>query len=287
MSPEHKSASDLKEIVRQEWTGAAPSWQKWNRQFVIQTRAATELILRGAELASGMHVLDLACGTGEPAIGAAKAVGPMGRVVATDLVPGMLEAASKNARAQGLANMEFRVADAEQLPFATAEFDRITCRFGIMFFPDMPRALASMKRVLKAGGRISFLAFASLEENPLFSATLRPFLSRAPQPPPPPPDAPNVFRFADPAKLAGVLSAAGFHHLQVAKRQVPWPWPGPPEEAWESVREMAAPFKTMIEALPPDQREAANQEVLQGLRQFWDGKQVNASGTVVLATAAA
>jgi SAM-dependent methyltransferase len=145
---------DYKEMIRQEWTGAAPLWQKWNQKFVIQTREATELVLRGAQVGPGMKVLDLASGTGEPALSLARAVGPQGRVVATDLVPQMLEAARQNAAAQELENMEFRVADAESLPFSDGEFDRVTCRFGIMFFADIPKAMAEILRVLKPGGRV-------------------------------------------------------------------------------------------------------------------------------------
>jgi ubiquinone/menaquinone biosynthesis C-methylase UbiE len=92
-------APGYKEMVRQEWTGAAPLWQKWNAKFVIQTKEVTDLVVNQAEISAGMKVLDLACGTGEPALSLAKAVGPSGRVVATDLVPEMLEAAHKNAAA--------------------------------------------------------------------------------------------------------------------------------------------------------------------------------------------
>jgi hypothetical protein len=50
------SVPDYKEIIRKEWTGAAPLWQKWNHKFVIQTRAATELAVSGAALAAGRHL---------------------------------------------------------------------------------------------------------------------------------------------------------------------------------------------------------------------------------------
>src|SRR5271154_248128 len=222
---------DYKEIVRKEWTGAAPLWQKWNQKFVIQTRPATELMVLGAELAPGMMVLDLACGTGEPALSLAKAVTPRGRVVATDMVPEMLEAARQNAAAQGLDNMEFRLADAETLPFSDGEFDRVTCRFGIMFFPDIPKAMAEIRRVLKPDGRICFAVFASLEENPFFFVSMEPFLKRV-KVSPPPPNAPYIFRFAEVAKLTDALSSAGFRDVRTNKHRVTFCWPGSAEECW-------------------------------------------------------
>ena len=194
-------------------------------KFVIQTRAATELVLRGAELSPGMKVLDLACGTGEPALSIAHAVGPQGRVVATDLVPQMLDFARENASAQGLENIEFQMADAESLPFADGEFDRVTCRFGVMFFPDIPKAMAEIRRVLKPGGRVCVAVFGSLEENPLFLVSLGPFLMRVTMTPPPP-DAPHIFRFANETKLANALASAGFHsgwYQQTAGR-IPLAW---------------------------------------------------------------
>jgi ubiquinone/menaquinone biosynthesis C-methylase UbiE len=277
---------NYKEMVRQEWTGAAPLWQKWNHKFVIQTRAATELVVQGAQVVSGMKIFDLASGTGEPALSLAKAVGPQGRVMATDLVPQMLEAARQNAAAQGLDNIEFRVADAESLPFADAEFDRVTCRFGIMFFPDIPKALAEIRRVLKPGGRVCFAAFGSLQENPLFAVSLGPFLKRV-KLPPPPPDVPHIFRFADETKLANALSSAGFREVSTNKQRVIFSWPGPAEECWEATRELAAPFKKLIEATPPEQTAEAIREVHEGLRRFQNGGSIDLPATVTVAVSVA
>jgi len=232
------------------------------------------LLVNGAELSGGQHVLDLATGTGEPALSIAKVVGPSGRVVATDLVPEMLEGASENAATQGLSNMEFKVADAENLPFGGGEFDRVTARFGLMFFPDIHKALSEVRRVLKPGGRISFVVWGPPEENPLFSTMTGPFLKHV-QMPTPPPDAPGVFRFADESKLAGVVAAAGFHSVKTRKAKVHWPWPGSPEEAWLATSEIAAPFKKMMDALPPEKRPAVVAEVIEGIARYYDGRQVN------------
>ncbi len=276
---------DYKEMMRKEWTGAAPFWQKWNAKFVIQTRAATELIVRGAEVGPGMKVLDLACGTGEPALSLAKAVGSSGRVVATDLVPEMLEFARQNAFARELDNLEFRTGDAEALPFADAEFDRVTCRFGIMFFPDVPKAMAEIRRVLKPGARICFAVFATLEENPFFLVSLGPFLKRVKMPAPPP-DAPHIFRFADESKLRETLSSGGFLEVSTTKNHVVFPWPGSAEESWEATRELAAPFKKLIQAIPREQTDEVIGEVLDGLRRFRVGDEIRLAATVIIAAGA-
>ena len=281
MSPQNV-VPDYKEMVREEWTDAAPLWQKWNHKFVIQTRAATDLVVRGAEVAPGMTVLDLASGTGEPALSLAKALGPQGRVVATDLVPEMLEFAKENAAAQGISNIEFRVADAEQLPFPDQEFDRVTSRFGIMFFPDIAKAMSEIRRVLRPGGRVCFAVFGSLDENPMFQVSLGPFLKRVKMPPPPP-DAPHIFRFADETKLANAISSAGFRDVSTKKVRVTFSWPGPAEESWEATRELAAPFKKLIAAIPPDKSEEVIGEVLDGLRRFQVGDNINLPATVNIA----
>jgi ubiquinone/menaquinone biosynthesis C-methylase UbiE len=285
MSPNSPSSTDFKETLRQEWLSAAPYWKKWNQKLALQSQAATDMVIQGAALAPGMQVLDLASGTGQPALTIAQAIAPTGRVVATDLTPAMLEAAKENAQEQGLSNFEIRVADAEHLPFPNAVFDRVTCRFGIMFFPEIQTALAEIRRVLKPGGRVAFLVWGPLEENPLFAATIVPFMKHV-NIPQPTPDAPTIFRFADPAKLASTLTAAGFRDIATTKRHIPWPWPGAPQDAWEGMREIAAPFKKIMAAVPPEKVPEVMKEVMDNLHRHYDGKQVNFSATVVLATGA-
>lgn len=271
---------DVKAAIHQEWQGAAPLWKKWYGKLAAQSRAATELVVKGASLSPGLRVLDLASGTGEPALSIATAVGPTGSVVATDMVPEMLEGARENAAAVGISNMEFQIADAESLPFASGEFDRVTARFGLMFFPDVHKALVEVKRVLKPGGRISFVVWGPSEENPVFSTMLGPFLKHV-EMPAPPPDAPGVFRFADQSKLAGVVSAAGFKEVETSRTIVDWHWPGSPEEAYQATSELAAPFKKIIAALPPEKMDEVVGEVIAGIARYYDGKAVNYTASLV------
>jgi len=280
------TSSDPREAIRQEWIAAAPFWRKWYTQLSHQSRRATELVVNGAALAPGMHVLDLASGTGEPSLSLAVAVGPQGRVVATDLVREMLQVAEEIAAARGIRNIEFQAADAEQLPFPDRHFDRVTCRFGIMFVPDIHKALREMRRVLKPGGRVSFVTWGPAEENPLFGTMIRPFLKYV-EVPKPEPDSPHIFRFADETKLARTLSEAGFHAVDATKHKIDWPWPGTPDEAWEGGSELAAPFRKIMAATPADKKEEAVREAIEGIRAFYNGKSVNFPASVNSATASA
>ena len=274
MSSNASATPDPRETIRQEWLAAAPFWKKWYSKLAHQSRHATELVVQGAQLSPGLQVLDLASGNGEPCLSVAVAVGPQGRVVATDLIREMLQFAEENAAARGLRNIEFRQANAEELPFPGGQFDRVTCRFGIMFIPDIQKALREVRRVLKPKGRVSFVTWGPREENPLFGTMIRPFLKYV-EVPQPDPDSPHVFRFADETKLARTLSDAGFEDVHAAKHKINWPWPGSAEDAWQGGSELAAPFKKIIAAVPPDKREEAIHEAIEGIRRFSDGQAIN------------
>jgi ubiquinone/menaquinone biosynthesis C-methylase UbiE len=139
--------------MSQDWSRVASGWRKWHRRFALQSATLTDLIISGAQLRQGMNVLDLASGSGEPALTAAQVVGPDGHVAATDISSEMLLVAEENARSLGLGNLTFRQMDAQELPFQDESFDAVTCRLGLMFFPDPRAALREVRRVLRPGGR--------------------------------------------------------------------------------------------------------------------------------------
>jgi SAM-dependent methyltransferase len=279
------ASPDPRETIRQDWLWAAPFWKKWSGKLAVQSQAATDLVVQGAQLSPGMDVLDLASGVGQPALTIAEKVGASGRVFATDLIPEMLGAVREFAAARGFSNMEFHAADAEALPFPDERFDRITCRFGLMFMPNIQKAFAEMKRVLKPGGRVSFITWGPPQENPLFSVMMDPFRKYV-NDPPPPPDAPHIFRFSDATKVASLLDAAGFREVQALRHEVLWPWPGTPEDAWQGGSELAAPFRKVIAAVPVDKKEATIQEAIEGLRKYSDGQSVNLTASLIASTAA-
>ncbi|HEY8925770.1 MAG TPA: methyltransferase domain-containing protein, partial [Polyangia bacterium] len=151
----------IKDFFRSEWAGVADAWQQWGPVVRAQSAAATQWIVELAGVREGMSVLDLAGGTGDPALALARRVGTRGRVVTTDLVPGALELAAQAARAEGLAHLRTEPADMEALPFEEATFDAVTCRLGLMFCPRPAVALAEARRALRSGGRAAFVVWGA------------------------------------------------------------------------------------------------------------------------------
>jgi SAM-dependent methyltransferase len=285
-APDPAKIQMIREHLREEWTGdkTVAGWRKWHAHIAAFTHGVTEAILEAAQLRPGLRVLDLASGVGDPALSIAAVIAPSGRVTATDLGPGMISLAEELARKQGIANIEFREANAESLPFADASFDVLTCRFGIMFFPDLAKALRECFRVLKPAGRAAFVAWG-IKEQPFFTTTAGILLKHVPVPPPPPdPDAPNLFMFGERGRLRRALEAAGFRDVHEEDRIVPGRWAGTLEEYWVQFSEIAAPFRPLIEQLTPQKKAEAVAEILAALRKFWNGKELTLPLEIVIGT---
>ena len=149
-------------------------------------RPVTDWFRDAAGWKPGARVLDVACGSGFPALAAATHVRPGGTVVATDISPEMVAVASRRAKADGLDNIQFVEMDAEQLRFHDASFDAVTNAYGLMFCPDRQRALAEIRRVLKPGGRARSSTWDDPSKSPFFSVisgVAAPFLSLQPPDP--------------------------------------------------------------------------------------------------------
>jgi SAM-dependent methyltransferase len=248
-----------------------------------QLSEVTEALVDAAAPRPGMSVLDLASGTGEPALTLARRVAPTGRVTATDLSTGMLTALSANAHAEGVNNIETKACDAHELPFADKTFDLVTSRFGVMFFGDTARALAQIRRVLKPGGSIAFLVWGSPIPGSYFGAAALPYMRRLAVKPDP--DGPGPLRFAEPGKLARLVEAAGFREVTETSLNLRAPFQGPPEELLTSMMEIAAPFRNAAATLPDEDRRAAQREVYENLKPLYDGAFTKVTAPVVIVTA--
>ena len=157
------------ELVRADWAARGRHWDRRSDEIAEQAARMNAPLIEAAAIAAGQRVCDIATGAGEPALSVAALVGADGRVFATDLCPEMMLGARRRAAARGLGNIAFRTADMLALPDADGVFDRVICRFGLMFCPDPAQAAAEAARVLKPGGRAAYLVWGPRAETTLFT----------------------------------------------------------------------------------------------------------------------
>ena len=154
------------------------------------------------------QVLEIAAGTGVVTRQLASALPESVTITATDLNQAMLD----QAAAMGTSRLvEWRQADAAELPFLDASFDAVVCQFGVMFFPDKPRAFAQARRVLRPGGLFLFNAWDRIEDNEFADVITAELATRYPADPPRF-LARTPHGYADRRTIERDLSAAGFGH---------------------------------------------------------------------------
>ncbi len=274
MSPDPGKIEKFREQLRREWTSAETiaAWKKWHARLADFTAGVTRSLLEVGQLRPGMNVLDLASGVGDPVLSEAVAVAPDGHVTATDLNPAMLAFIEEQARQRKITNINFREAGAEALPFPDASFDALTCRFGIMFFPDLDKSLHECLRVLKPKTRATFVAWGRREQ-PFFACTGG-ILMKHIELPKPDPEAPNIAMFGEPGRLRGALESADFAEVREEVRIVEGRWNGSVDEYWEQFSEVAAPFRVILEKLSPQSRAYAMGEIKSALAKFQRGAEL-------------
>lgn len=256
--------------------------EKWKTKSAAMGRHVTDALVEYARPTPGMQVLDLASGTGEPAISLASRVGPQGHVTALDLSADLLEMAAERARSRGLKNFSTQTADAHSLPFPDDSFDLATSRFGVMFFRDPILALRELRRVLRPGARACFLAWGPFDQ-PYWRSTMG-VVHQHVGGPLLPPGGPNPFRFSAPGSLSEVFRDAGFNHIEEETKKLPWTWPGSVEEVWEQARAVAVPFRPMLDRVPADKWPQIHADVHAAVRQYSDGENIAFGVSVVLAS---
>ncbi len=272
----------VKQQQRQDWARAAEGWRKHDARLRETSAPVTKRLLELTGIAQGQRVLDIASGTGEPALPAAETVGPQGFVLGTDLSDEMLAVAREKARASGLSNVEFRQVDGEELKVEPDSFDAVLCRWGIMFMPEPLRCLRQAHGALKRGGRIAVAVWGPLERNPFFTVPMG-VLMRYVEIPPPRPGAPGVFAFADKDRLASMLGEAGFCDVQIEGFELPMAVFDSGREYWQYTREMAAPVAALLAQLPAETQKTIGEEVARAAEGA-DGK-VSLQGYPLLASA--
>ncbi len=197
------------------WNG--PTGKRWTEQQ--ETMDASLLPMAEAALAAaaarpGEHVLDVGCGTGATTLMLAGQVGASGAVLGVDISQPMLSRARERAAGQG--NVSFIEADASTHIFAPRGFDLLFSRFGVMFFADPLSAFRNLHGAMNPSGRMAFVCWRPLRENPFALVPMGAALKHLPPQPPADPNAPGPFAFGDKDRVTGLLSKAGFKDVRFA-----------------------------------------------------------------------
>jgi SAM-dependent methyltransferase len=188
---------------------AGPRWVAAQAALDEQLAPLGRIVMDRLALAPGARVLDVGCGCGDSTLELARRVGERGLAVGADLSAVMLARARERAAAAGLGQARFELAEAQTHAFPAGGFDAVFSRFGVMFFDDPPAAFRNLRRALASGGRVAFVCWQEIRENPWLLVPLMAAAQHVALPPPPAPDAPGPFAFADAGRVRGILEAAG------------------------------------------------------------------------------
>jgi SAM-dependent methyltransferase len=267
------------------WDNAAAGWQTWWETIERGAQKVSDKIVDLADIKSGDKVLDIATGIGEPAVTAARRVKPNGKVIATDISSQMLEIAKTRAKSFGLDDiMEFREGDGEKLDLpdsSTArKFDAILSRWGLMFFPNLPVALARIRDMLVTNGRLSAAVWSAPSKVPLLDLAFA-TVGKQINAPTPPPGTPGPFALADIEALKRSFSQAGFKDIKIDTFQITFEFDSP-ESFTRLHQQVTAPINAMLANHTEEVKNRAWDSITEAVLQYADSHgRVNLNNEVI------
>lgn len=197
---------------RHEWDTVSSGWRTWWETFERSAQVLSDHLIALAQIEPGQRVLDIATGIGEPAVTAARRVGPGGQVVAIDQSPQMLAIARERVAALGLQNIEFRELDAERLDLLEGSFDASLCRWGLMLLPQLVPVLDGVRQRLLPGGRFAASVWSAPARVPVLSLP-RDVIIQYVEVPSPPAGMPGPFSLSNIGALEQAFNQAGFSEV--------------------------------------------------------------------------
>ena len=249
--------------------GSSEAAAAWRRSGVARAQILaplTERMLDLVRIGAGHRVLDVAAGTGEQTLAAARRVGPTGAVLATDIAAPMLALAAEAAALAGLGNVETRLLDARNLDLEPASFDAAISRLALMLVPERARAMAGIHRALKPGGKLVALVLAAAVECPLIALPMGIAGRRAGTPETPFGD-PGLFALGDPVALMAAFRDGGFREVTIEAAPFVRRFPSL-ASAVQNVRDLLPEIPQLLAHASDAERAAAWAEIEDALRRF-------------------
>jgi ubiquinone/menaquinone biosynthesis C-methylase UbiE len=259
-------------VQRYGWDKASLSYEQyWRRQLA----PAQMRLLAMAELAPGMSVLDVACGTGLVTFPAAQAVGSSGRVVGTDLSQEMVNHAGEDARTRGLDHVTFERMDAEDLRLEQDSFDAALCSLGLMYVPEPQKAVDELYRVLRPGGRAVVAVWGERKRcgwAEIFPIVDRRVASEV---------CPMFFQLGTGSMLENVMNSAGFSDVRVERVPARLEYASPEDACGAAFA--GGPVALAYSRFDAAARDGAHAEYLASIDDYRQGEGYDVPGEFVVA----
>lgn len=269
----------IRDQQRDTWDRFSAGWKSWDDLVMGWLAPFGNTMIRHAHLRDDSEVLDVAAGTGEPGLTAAALV-PNGNVTVTDLSERMLEVARENANRRGLRNLRTEVCDAGNLPFDNGSFDAVLCRFGFMFFPDIPTSVREFVRVARPGAKICAAYWGAPQKNPWATTIMSTIAEHVPLPAPPA-GSPGLFRCAPEGLMREAFVTAGLKDV-TEEEVVTTMIQDSPERYWDFMTDIAAPVVAGLAKADAATRERIRSEVLDLARHSIHNEKVRLASTATV-----
>ncbi|MDE1844060.1 MAG: methyltransferase domain-containing protein [Thaumarchaeota archaeon] len=218
--------TQYKITTKANWNTVASEYHyNWADKKIGPFRSTIE-IAKLANIKPDDKILDVACGTGVVSKEISQFLGPNGLLVGIDLSRTALNIARGSIAFE---NSTFLEMDAENIGF-NFKFDKVTCQYGLMFFPDSQKVLESIRKILNHRGMLVVAVHGLAEDVPYFSTIMKPILEHIPDIRPD--GTPTVHRFGNLKDLESEIAKAGFVNVSVVRHDFVYK-PGTFEEYWE------------------------------------------------------
>jgi SAM-dependent methyltransferase len=193
----------------------AAAWERNRDRLFESVRLVSDWIVDDVEPQPGDTILELTAGPGETGFLAAERIGAEGRLISSDLSPGMVAAARRGAQARGLSNVECRIIDAQAIDLPDSSVDGVLSRFGVMLVPEPAKVLAEARRVLRKGRRFAYAVWGPLPRNPWLTSMVAALLENGHAPPVARDEDRGPSALDDPESNRVLFANAGFTHVRV------------------------------------------------------------------------
>lgn len=268
--------------VADDWSAVAEAWDDSAEYVERHSTDATAALVERLDVRPGDRLLELAAGPGTLGATWSALVGSTGRVVLSDIAPGMVDVARR--RNATCVNVEHALVDASDIAWPDGSFDVVACRMGLMFTPDPRVALREIRRVLAPGGRFGSLTWGGVDRNPWMTCVGMAAMMNGLIAGGPPIGPGGIFSLSDPSHVADLVDAAGFRG--VAVDVIPTTFRSESIETHVArVGALAGPLASVLAAATPEQLDALHATAAQLAADHVTDEGVALPGEALLVTA--